>query len=117
MKTKITNIVSTINEIGYIILIIVSCLLPGDTNFTFVSCILMMLRSALGIWMICIWKSILYATSPDFIDTIKPFYLTIAWKTEDFDPDLLPKNTNSKKQATKTTKGTKISIRKIKKII
>ena len=46
--------------------------------------------------MISLWKTLLFVTSPDFIDTVKPFYLRVKWKVKDFDPDMLPKDENPK---------------------
>ena len=57
---------------------------------------MMVLRSAVGILMISLWKTLLFVTSPDFIDTVKPFYLRVKWKVKDFDPDMLPKEENTK---------------------
>ena len=89
LKTKTIWIVSIINEAGYFLLIIISYATLNDSNSTFTLCIMMILRSALGILMIILWKVLLFATSPGFINTIKPFYLKIVWKDKEIDPDLL----------------------------
>ena len=99
LKTKITKIVSVINEVSYIILIIASCKMLSDTNDTFILCMLMVLRSALGIFVISAWKFIFYTTSQDFIDTIKPFHFVIRWKIKKVDPDLISQKEPPKKKA------------------
>ena len=57
--------------------------------------------------MISLWKTLLFVTSPDFIDTVKPFYLRVKWKVKDFDPDMLPKEENTKTLSKSSRKNTK----------
>ena len=96
LKTKTTRIVSIINEVSYIGLIISSYI---TISSTFILCILMVLRSSIGILMIILWNVLIFTVSQDFIDTIKPFYFMIEWKIKEIDPDMLSKTEELREKA------------------
>ena len=70
-RTKIAKIVTIINEIGYIVLILISYTTLENSPSSYKVCISMIFRIPIGIIVVNLLKVILYILSPYFIDTVK----------------------------------------------